>query len=77
MQLYYTSRLDTCQTEEYSVFAWVNVPAKSTAAYLKWRDLIASKRAPNPLAQPGLRVARDCDAVWQADGKTLAVQTAR
>ncbi len=37
----------------------VNAPAKPTAAYLKWRDLIASKRAPSSPAQSGLRVALD------------------
>jgi competence protein ComEC len=37
----------------------VNAPAKPTAAYLKWRDLLTSKRVPSAPAQPGLRVALD------------------
>ena len=43
----------------------VNAPAKPTAAYLKWRDLIASKRAPSKPAQPGLRVALDRDVALE------------
>jgi competence protein ComEC len=47
--------------ERYDVrqIVQVNAPAKPTAAYLKWRDLIASKRVPSSPAQPGLRVALD------------------
>ena len=53
--------------ERYDVrqIVQVNAPAKPTAAYLKWRDLIASKRAPSMPAQPGLRVALDRDVALE------------
>ena len=31
----------------------VNAPAKPTAAFSKWRELIASKRVPSALVHPG------------------------
>jgi competence protein ComEC len=37
----------------------VNTPAKPTAAYSKWRELIASRRVPSALAHTGLYVALD------------------
>ena len=53
--------------ERYDVrqIVQVNAPAKPTAAYLKWRDLIASKRVPSAPAQPGLRVALDRDVALE------------
>ncbi len=44
--------------ERYDVrqIVQVNAPAKPTAAYLKWRDLIASKRVPVFFAQAGAAI---------------------
>jgi competence protein ComEC len=41
----------------------VNAPAKPTAAYLKWRELIAQKRVPSSPARAGLQIAVDRDVV--------------
>jgi beta-lactamase superfamily II metal-dependent hydrolase len=53
--------------ERYDVrqIVQVNAPAKLTAAYLKWRDLVASKRVPGLPAQAGLRVALDRDVTLE------------
>jgi len=43
----------------------VNTPAKPTAAHLKWRDLLTSKRVPSVVAQAGLYIALDRAAVLE------------
>ncbi len=40
-------------------------PVKPTAAYLKWRDLVAQKRVPSLAAEPGLVVDVDRDVAFQ------------
>ncbi|MBI4786909.1 MAG: ComEC/Rec2 family competence protein [Chloroflexi bacterium] len=47
--------------ERYDVqqIVQVRAPAKPTAAYLKWHDLVSQKRVPTQLAQPGLQIALD------------------
>jgi competence protein ComEC len=40
-------------------------PTKPTAAYLKWRDLIAQKHIPTLTAQPGLIVQLDRDVILE------------
>jgi len=47
--------------ERYDVrqIVQVNAPAKPTAAYLKWRDLLTSKRVPSVVAQAALYIALD------------------
>jgi competence protein ComEC len=53
--------------ERYDVrqIVQVNAPAKPTAAYLKWRDLNASKRVPTLSAQLGLRVVLDREVMLE------------
>jgi len=53
--------------ERYDIRQIVQVaaPAKPTAAYFKWRDLIASKRVPVTQAEVGLEIAVDRD--WRLE----------
>ncbi|MEW5719380.1 MAG: ComEC/Rec2 family competence protein [Chloroflexota bacterium] len=53
--------------ERYDVrqIVQANAPAKPTAAYLKWRDLIASKRVPVFIAQAGATITVDRD--WRLE----------
>ncbi len=45
--------------------AQVNAPSKTSAAYLRWRNLIAQKRVPSIQAQSGLRMVLDRDVTLE------------